>query len=141
MIVTLAHFGQANTLNKLHGIRFAGQKVILSLNHNKKLQFRILQSSQSIPDTVQPETTASAIQTISAVLQSRYNPQGHLLNLEALDQEPMLLSAGIESLSNPRSKIGPVICKLIADNYPQVRLHLVYSFKGYKHLICQQQYE
>ncbi len=137
MIVTVSHFGQANSLTKLSGIRFAGDKMI----------FKILSSNSPSahhggPSSAHHGTPSSAhhgngmdqskgsgghvgvIQVLQQVLQSRYNAQAKYLNMDAFDKDPLLVQHRIDGLSSysghAPSKIGAVICKLIGDMFPEV---------------------
>jgi nuclear RNA export factor len=64
--------------------------------------------------------TISCIDALSHIVQSRYNPELHFLNLESLDSDTHWKMANLESLNASHSKIGPVLCKMIAEKCPNV---------------------
>ncbi|KAI8854091.1 hypothetical protein BC829DRAFT_242187 [Chytridium lagenaria] len=78
-----------------------------------------------------PAPSSGVIQTLSNILRNRYNPDVKFLNLESLGSDPMMLSdpalSGFGTDSLETSKLGPVICKMIGQQFPDV---LTISFKS-----------
>ncbi|KAJ1541536.1 nuclear mRNA export, poly(A)+RNA binding protein, partial [Cladochytrium tenue] len=68
------------------------------------------------------DAMGAAIPTLTAVLQSRYDPNNKFLNLDNLESDPGMTShpalAGFGGDSLETSKIGPVLCKLIGQLFP-----------------------
>ena len=74
------------------------------------------------PGLVPPRQTAGQI--LTQFIQSRYDSSIALLDLENMDQDPLLRAAGqiaiTQGLNDSSSKIGPVLCQIIGENCPEV---------------------
>ncbi|KAJ3029908.1 UNVERIFIED_CONTAM: hypothetical protein HDU68_010691 [Siphonaria sp. JEL0065] len=111
---------EVNAVAKLSGIRYIGSKLIIqSLN---AVPSASLSESQTASITQQPNVIA----LLTEVLQSRYNPEGKFVTLENLPDDPRMQSnpslSSFGSDSQETNKIGPVICKLIGQLFPDVRV-------------------
>lgn len=75
--------------------------------------------------SAQKSAGSGAIDTLTQLIQSRYDPNSKFLNLENLRAEPGLIHVGLEifglSHNDQRSsKAGAVLCKLMAQICPDV---------------------
>ena len=65
----------------------------------------------------------SAIATLTTFLQSRYNSEAKFLNLDNMDEDPIVKNIpGLDGIgsSHSRGKVGPVMFKLISELFPEV---------------------
>ncbi|KAJ3086993.1 nuclear mRNA export, poly(A)+RNA binding protein, partial [Quaeritorhiza haematococci] len=118
--VTVDNHYQAETLVKLSGIRFAGGKLSLRTMQPQSATGPGVGASVPSPSG---STGGSAIQALTTLIQSRYNPAQRFLNLENIDADPILISAGVDAFGKDykASKVGQVICKLISEICPDVQ--------------------
>ncbi|KAJ3406968.1 Protein kinase, partial [Chytridiales sp. JEL 0842] len=124
LLVKVRSVGEATNLQRLSGVRFSGAK--LSIRIMGRLPAST--SDSNIPQTQSNTSNVkhpSSIETLTAILRSRYNPSIKFLNLSALESDPTMLShpslSGFGSDYNDTLKIGPVICKLIGELFPDVQ--------------------
>lgn len=121
MVLTLQSWPQALTVRKLSGIRFAGGKLLIQLPNDGQGG----QGGGGGPaSTANPNAPKmSAIEVLTQLLGTRYDAMNKFLNLEAMDMDPIVRNSGLDGISKDQesSKMGPVICKLIAEKCPDVQ--------------------
>lgn len=108
LLLEVGNRRQADELTKLSGIRFAGDKLSISMSRPPK--------STSSP-------RPSVVEVLREFIQSRYDASRRMLILDEMDKDPMLKQAGIKGLgvAEPHSRIGPAIFKLVSTHCPEVR--------------------
>ncbi|KAI9346491.1 hypothetical protein BDR26DRAFT_855669 [Obelidium mucronatum] len=116
IIIKLKSPIEVNAVVKLSGIRYAGGKLIIkSLNESV---------SNDVSETASITQQPNVVALLTEILQSRYNIEGKFVTLENLADDPRMQSnvslSGFGSDSVETNKIGPVICKLIGQLFPDV---------------------
>ncbi|ORX90331.1 hypothetical protein K493DRAFT_318067 [Basidiobolus meristosporus CBS 931.73] len=111
MFFEVEHMGQAKTLQKLSGIRFAGSQLFI------KIKASTMDMDSSTSEVV------STIETLRTFLTSRYVAEHKYLNLENMDGDPVIRRAKIRGIgtAGPNSNIGPAIFKLTSEMFPDVQ--------------------
>jgi hypothetical protein len=79
----------------------------------------------------------STIDALKSFLETRYDASSQFLNLEEMGKDHNLSNLGIRGLGDPRSpsSFGPVLLKLISEQYPQVNT-LLFLPSFYVELVC-----
>ncbi|KAI8839818.1 hypothetical protein BJ741DRAFT_598756 [Chytriomyces cf. hyalinus JEL632] len=115
---------EVTAVSTLNGIRYAGAKLLIK-NLNIAQNSRGPPGSGGAPYSDSIASKPEVVSLLTQVLQSRYNEDGKFLNLENLAAHPGM--SGNASLSGfggdavETIKIGPVICKLIKETFPDVQ--------------------
>ncbi|KAK9709232.1 nuclear mRNA export, poly(A)+RNA binding protein, variant 2 [Basidiobolus ranarum] len=111
MFFEVEHMGQAKTLQKLSGIRFAGSQLFIKIK------------ASSMETDSGSSQVGSTIETLRTFLTSRYVPEHKYLNLENMDGDPIIRRAKIRGIgtAGPNSNIGPAIFKLTSEMFPDVQ--------------------
>ena len=117
LLLTLSSPEEASAVKRLNSIHFKGG--ILSVRF-----YRTDKDSGSISqmDIGSLNAAGSVIEKLSSFIQSRYNKELKMLDLDHVDSDPMVtqLKLKVFDHSAPKSKLGPVLCKVIQDQCPDV---------------------
>ncbi|KAJ3391875.1 hypothetical protein HDU84_005226 [Entophlyctis sp. JEL0112] len=112
---------QASAVCGLSGIRYIGQKLLIRKQINITARASGTGSSDTFTITQQP----GVVSLLSEVLKSRYDETSKFINLESLASDPRIQSnaslSGFGSDGVETGKIGPVVCKLIGQLFPDVQ--------------------
>ncbi|KAJ3034444.1 nuclear mRNA export, poly(A)+RNA binding protein [Rhizophlyctis rosea] len=114
VMITCQHAGQISALLKLSGIRYAGNKLIITAASGSGPSSR----PNSGPQQMVP---GGIIPMLSTLISSRYDPNMKFLNLENVINDPVVTQSGVRLFEEGgRQQTGPVICKLISELCPGV---------------------
>ncbi|KAJ3216925.1 nuclear mRNA export, poly(A)+RNA binding protein [Dinochytrium kinnereticum] len=117
---------QASVIQRLNGIRYAGQKLNIQIRGSGPRPIIISAAADAAASSSAGATVihSSVIEVLAGVLRSRYHPEIKYLKLDALGKEAAMMSnpalSGFGSDSLETSKLGPVICKMIGQLFPEV---------------------
>jgi len=112
------NIGHAKNLLALSGIKFNGNTVTFAIQNRKGIT-----TSSDIKNSI------SVIENLKHLIIGRYNPEAQYLNLENINNDPILGDKrGLVDL-NKSEKLGQVLCKLIKENFPDVIIHININYK------------
>jgi hypothetical protein len=113
--LALTNYSQARNLLKLSGIRYAGQKLNVTIQG---------QPPSSAPNASSGSSGSTRINdSFTAFIQTRYQSQQQYLNMDDVMSDQNIASIGINIFEHASSdRLGAVLCKLIASLCPNVLL-------------------
>ncbi|KAJ3221287.1 nuclear mRNA export, poly(A)+RNA binding protein [Clydaea vesicula] len=109
VFLSVAHFGEAQKLTKLSGIKMGKIKLHVSILQRKH--------HKNKPDS---STTAVTIQKVKDFCSLRYDPMSKILNLNAIDKELAPTGFQVFNDASGKSKSGAVLLKIISEAFPEV---------------------
>ena len=108
MSLSVASLQNAKIIQKLSGIRYAGQKLFIRMDQNARV------GSHSSSNPVQNKPTTSINDAFTALIQSRYNQNAKYLNMDSIMSDPGIQQTGIDIFHHESStRLGNALCKMI----------------------------
>ena len=109
--------GHAKAILNLSGMKFNGNTVTFAIQNRNHIT-----TASDIKNSV------SIIENLKNLMFTRYNPEAQYLNLDSLNNDPSLGEKKGLIDFNASEKLGQVVCKLIKENFPQVRILFFFFF-------------
>ncbi|KAJ3156083.1 nuclear mRNA export, poly(A)+RNA binding protein [Irineochytrium annulatum] len=129
LIIKVPNQNQADMLAQLSGIRYAGNKLNITILRGGPRLAAIIVPPRPAVSSYTPQV----LEALKGVLLRLYNRDVKFLNLEALEKDPVMSStpalSGFGSDQAETAKLGPAICRLIGEVVPDVQ---TISFKSNK---------
>lgn len=110
VVFFVEHMGHAKAILNLSGMKFNGNTVTFAIQNRNHIT-----TASDIKNSV------SIIENLKNLMFTRYNPEAQYLNLDSLNNDPSLGEKKGLIDFNASEKLGQVVCKLIKENFPQVK--------------------